>query len=200
MSRFERIFPEDKISKLERVELTLNHKTVDRVALHDQLSYSPSVVADYTGKIISGFSYSAEDIGVAIKKSLDMCFPPVVPLGVDTVTTEDGFIDRNDNWTSWHVSRPFVDEHGAAEWMKTLIARTAVTTESLEPDRLRSEYRIDFERIQRMVGESVICNYSGTGFSTVFDRMGLEIFSYFTHVYPELFGEFMEDLTAFGCF
>ena len=121
-----------------------------------------------------------------------MCFPPVVPLGVDTVTTEDGFIDRNDNWTSWHVSRPFVDEHGAAEWMKTLIARTAVTTESLEPDRLRSEYRIDFERIQRMVGESVICNYSGTGFSMVFDRMGLEIFSYFTHVYPELFGEFME--------
>ncbi len=81
MAGFERVFAGDRIPKRERVELTLRHQPVDRVALHDQLSYSSSVVGMYTGKAIRGFQYGPDEIGQAIRKTLDMCFPLFPPIG-----------------------------------------------------------------------------------------------------------------------
>ena len=46
---FERIFDHDVISKRERAELTLGHREVDRVALHEQLGYNPRVIERYAG-------------------------------------------------------------------------------------------------------------------------------------------------------
>ncbi len=40
----------DILSKRERLERTLNLKSVDRVAIHDQVSYNPGVVSLYTGR------------------------------------------------------------------------------------------------------------------------------------------------------
>lgn len=42
------------MSKREQVEATLNHEPLDRVALFEQLSYNPGVIADWTGKKING--------------------------------------------------------------------------------------------------------------------------------------------------
>ena len=44
-----------KITKRERVEATMNIQPVDRVAMHDQVSCDPDVIALYTGKKINGF-------------------------------------------------------------------------------------------------------------------------------------------------
>ena len=51
----EKVFPEDILSKKERVLRTLNHQGVDRVAIHEQLSYNGRVIAHYTGRNIEGF-------------------------------------------------------------------------------------------------------------------------------------------------
>jgi hypothetical protein len=59
---FEKLFPRDILSKRERIERTLYFQPVDRVALHDQLSYNPGVIADYTHKRINRFDYTLEDI------------------------------------------------------------------------------------------------------------------------------------------
>ena len=81
--RFEKIFLADILSKRERVERTLAHESVDRVALHEQLSYNPGVISMYTGKKIIDFDYTIDEICEVIRKTLDICFPPTAPLGTD---------------------------------------------------------------------------------------------------------------------
>ncbi len=189
---FERVFPKDRISKRERVELTLSLRGVDRAALHEQLSYNPGVIAAYTQKEIDGFNYALEDIGMVIRKTLDMCFPPVAPVGADRVTDQDGFVSQRDNWTTWHVSRPFSDVEGATGWMKKVVQREYKRYEAFDADRARREHRTSMSATQRLIGETVLCGFSGTGFCTIFDRMGLELYSYFSMDHPELLDEFME--------
>ena len=84
----------DIFSKRERVERILNFLPVDRIAIHDQVSYNPGVISLYTGKKIEGFNYSVEDICEVIKETLDMCFLPVPPCGTERVESEDGFITK----------------------------------------------------------------------------------------------------------
>jgi len=58
----EKIFVSDCLSKRERVERTLRLQPVDRVALHDQVSFNPGVIALYTGRGVEDFDYTVEDI------------------------------------------------------------------------------------------------------------------------------------------
>ena len=59
------------MSKRERVEATLNHQSVDRAALLEQLSYNPRVIADWTGKDVDGFNYTLDDICEVIRKTME---------------------------------------------------------------------------------------------------------------------------------
>ena len=85
----ERVFETDRLSKRKRVELTLRREAVDRVALLEQLSYNPRVIADWTGKNIHGFNYTLDDICAVIRKTLDLVMPPRAPSGTERVTTAD---------------------------------------------------------------------------------------------------------------
>ena len=186
---FDKTFPSDVMTKRERVIATLEHQPVDRVALHEQLSFNPGVIQMYTGRKVDGFDYTIDDVCVVIRKTMDMCFPPVKPRGTEQVTTSDGFVLQNDNWTSWHVSRPFNDETGAKDWLLARIEGMKNT--SFDPDSHRENYRTDMLNLQSKIGETVILNYSQTGFSSVFDLMGLEIFTFFELEYPEILDDFL---------
>jgi hypothetical protein len=210
MNKFEKVFPEDQLSKKERVLRTLNHQAVDRVAIHEQLSYNRQVIAHFTNRKIEAFEFTLDDIGVAIRKTLDTCFPIFENKGTGMVTTEDGFVMRNDHWTTWRVSRPFTDEAGAAAWLTEKIGwmghtgfndHTAVkveadgfqTTEAhFDGPRERKLYRVYMEDLQEKVGETVIIDFSFTGFCDLFDAMGLEIYTFFSLAYPELLRDYME--------
>ena len=142
---FDKIFQSDVLSKQERVRRTLNLQPVDRVALHDQVSFNPGVVSMYTGRSIEGFNYTREDVCVVIRKTLDACFPPVAPRGTDRVTDGEGFVIQHDNWTSWTVSRPFHDVPGAREY---LLRRTdSLRNAKFDPERARGQFR---ERMQKL--------------------------------------------------
>jgi hypothetical protein len=209
-SDFERVFPADRLSKRERVLRTLNHQPVDRTVIHEQLSYSTEVVSHFAGRRFPPFAYGPQDVGLAVRRSLDTCFPIFELKGTDTVRTQDGFVLRNDNWTSWRLHRPFGDEHGAASWLRERIQtmirtgfneHTAVNVDGQEehlaargfsPERVRREYREWFLGLQRLVGETVIIDFSFTGFCDLFDAMGLEIFVFFAREYPPLLREYLE--------
>ena len=195
MHEYEKIHDSDQMSKRERVVATLDHRPVDRVALLEQLSYNPGVIADWTGKPIRGFDYALDDICLAIRRSLDLVMPPVAPRGTERITSPDGFVRQNDNWTTWRVSRPFDDVEGARRW---LAEHTQKIRTAAPPDRAeaRAAYRRSMCEMQAMVGETVILNYSHTGFCSVYDSMGLEIFSFFQADYPEVLAEHMEISTA----
>jgi len=193
----DKLFKEDRLSKRERVMRTLNHQPVDRVAIHDQLSFNPRVISHYSGKHFDGFTFSVEDICAAIRQTLDICFPPVAPKGKDRITTEDGFVIQHDEWTHWVLQRPFQDEHGARDW---LIGRTKeLRDRRFDPDAARARYRSRILGIQQMIGDTVIFDYpAATGLCSVYSDqgMGLEIFAYFYDAYPEVFQDYMEAFVA----
>ena len=206
---FEKIFPEDQISKRERVELTLNLKPIDRAAILEQLSYNPDVLSKYTGKPIEGYNYTVDDICEVIRKTADLIMPPFAPRGTGRFSNIDGFVFQNDNWFAWHVSRPFNDEVGARDWLLKRINRVKTVKfdpdyamipginpnkckSELSTDTLRKWYRDYMLSVQRKIGDTVLLNYSQTGFCSVFDSMGLEIFTLFYINYPEVMHEFME--------
>ena len=207
---FEKLFPADILTKRERVVRTLRHQAVDRAAIHEQLSYNGNVVAAYTKKTIRGFAFTPGDVGQAVRRTLDSCFPIVANKGTATVVTPDGFMMKNENWTSWRVSRPFDDQQGAARWLEGRIRameetgfndHTAVKVDGgnyetarrqFNADREREEHHRGFAAQQRMVGETVIIDFSFTGFCDLFDAMGLEIFTFFAQDSPQLLADYLE--------
>ena len=136
---FEKLFLEDRISKRERVELTLNLKPIDRAAILEQLSYNSEVISMYTGKPIEGFNYTIDDICEVIRKTTDLIMPPIAPFGTGKVSNLDGFIFKNDNWTKWHISRPFDDEVGARDWLMMRTKR--IKTVKCDPDYTMMQIR-----------------------------------------------------------
>lgn len=181
------------MTRRERVEATLNHQPVDRCAILEQLSYNPRVIADWTGKPVQGFEYGVDDICAVIRQTCDLAMPPSAPLGTAQVERH-GFVVQNDNWTKWHVRRPFTDPEGAAAW---LTRRTAdLQAARFDPDRARADYRRHMQELQARIGDTVILNFSSTGFCYVFDNMGLELFTYFQADYPEVFRAYLEVTVA----
>ncbi len=188
----EKIFPGDSLGKRQRVERTLNHQPVDRAALLEQLSYNPRVIADWTGKAVRGFEYTVDDICQVIRRTMDLVMPPSAPRGTGRFTTPDGFVYQNDNWATWHVSRPFDDEAGACMWLRGRISGLREAIGSFDPGAARQGYRREMLALQEKIGQTVILNFSGSGFCSVFDGMGLEIHTFFCQEYPDVLLEFME--------
>ncbi|MCS7180187.1 MAG: hypothetical protein NZ891_02410, partial [bacterium] len=99
-----------ELSKRERVERTLIFEDVDRVAIHDQVSYNPEVISFYTGRKINGFNYSLNDICEVIRKTLDMTFPLFPPKGRKRWVEEYGTIYQDDYWSTWVIKSPDIDK------------------------------------------------------------------------------------------
>ncbi|NQU75046.1 MAG: hypothetical protein HQ546_01885 [Planctomycetes bacterium] len=189
--KFEKVFQTDKLSKRQRAELTLKHQPVDRVALFEQLSYNPGVISMYTGKTFDGFTYTMDDICLAIRRSLDMCMPPRPVDCRGRRTTEDGFTIESLNWHEAIVGRPFGDEKGARDWV---LQRTKQLREcGFSPAQCLEDHRNRMSDLQRKLNDTVITNFCYTGMMSLYHSMGLEIFSYFYADYPEVMCEFMKE-------
>ncbi len=208
----EKIFSTDKLSKRERVTRTLNLQPVDRVAIHEQLSFNPQVISLYTGKEVHGFDYTYEDICSVIRQTLDACFPPVAPLGTSRVTNSDGFVIQQDEWHSGIVSRPFQDLAGAREFLlrKTdelrRVGRQAPygfppgmepgagsDRAEFDPERERDQYRSYMQGLQKLIGETVIIDFSlTTGFCDCWSQLGLDTFICLYDEDPQVISNYIE--------
>jgi hypothetical protein len=211
----DRLFPNDRMSKRERVEATLNNRPVDRAALHEQLSYNPGVIALYTGRKVSGFNYTYDDICAVIRRTVDACFPPVAPLGTDRITDRDGFIIQQDDWHSMIVRRPFDDVAGAREFLlrKTdelrrlgrrgdygyppgICPPQQGSAAAFKPEQERENFRSYMLGLQARIGDTVIIDYSiQTGFCECWSRLGLDTFSYLYCDDPQVVGEHLDAYT-----
>jgi len=194
MSTHEKLFESDVLTKRERVERTLNLLPVDRVAIHDQLSHNAGVISLYTGKAITGFNYSYEDVCTVIRKTLDACFPPRAPIGTARVTDADGFVIQHDNWNSWTVSRPFTDVAGAREYLvrKTHEMRRARFDAQAERERFHDR----MVALQHVVGDTVIIDTSThDGFDRCWTQLGLELFAYLYDESPDVISDYIEAVT-----
>jgi len=169
----------------------LNLQPVDRVALHDQVSFNPGVISLYTGKKIEGFGYTLEDIAEVIRKTLDACFPPVAPRGRERVIDREGFVIQHDHWTSWTVCRPFEDVAGAREYLLRRIQE--MRQAPFDAARVRQEFREQMQQLQRLLGGTVIIDTSSAvGLCAAWSRVGLELFCYLYAEDPQVISEFLE--------
>ena len=196
----EKLFEADRLTKRERVERTINLESVDRVALHEQLSYNPKVLEHYLNKKINDYNFTKQDIGMVVRKTIDLTFPIFKPYGLGLEVKSDGFEYRLDNWTKWLSKRPFTDEDGAYQWIKTLIAELEDSLRNFDAAKERKEYHAYITEQQQFIGETVLMDWSiMTRFCEIFDKMGLEIFSYFYMEYSDTMRRFMELSTEYSC-
>ncbi len=184
--------------------------------LHEQLSYNPGVIADVTGRPVRGFDYTYDDICETIRRTLDACFPPVAPLGVERIVDADGFTIQQDNWHSSIVARPFTDVPGARAYLlhKTAEMRQygrsggygfppgIIPDESdaphpgFDPDRERARYRAYMQGLQARIGDVVIIDFTiQTGFCECWSRLGLDTFIYLYDQYPEVISDYIQTYT-----
>jgi hypothetical protein len=185
----EKLFPGDILTKRERVERALALRPVDRVPLHEQLGYNPAVIAHYAGKPEAGFTYTVEDIGVAVRRTLDMAFPFSAPKGTARVTSPDGFVYQYDQWTRWVAQRPFDTPEGARDWLAT---RTqALAHETFDADAARARHRAGMDRWRALAGETVQLGISDVGFAHAVEAIGLELFVYMYADDAQVFSDYM---------
>jgi hypothetical protein len=190
----EQVFPNDVLSKRERVERALAFQPVDRVPIHEQVSYNPAVVAHYIGREVRGFDFTLDDVCAVIRQTLDACFPPFAPTGTDRITDADGFVIQHDNWTSWTVSRPFADIAGARAY---LLRRTRqIECAPWNPQAERARYHAHMADLQRRVGDTVIIDYPvGDGFCDAWSKLTLPLFAYLYAEDPRVVHDFVQART-----
>lgn len=179
----ERLFPDDRMTKRERVAAALACRPVDRVPILEQLSYNPRVIADWTGRPIQGFDYTVDDIRQVIRLTCDLAMPPVAPRGTGRSTGPDGIVYQHDNWTSWRLTRPCHTPEEGRDW---LLRHAAVMANApFEAAEARAAYRREMLDLQAKIGDTVILKYHGMGLCSAYDSLGLELFAYVCADYPE---------------
>jgi len=184
-----------KLSKRERVERTLNFLPVDRVAILEQVCFSPSVISLYTGKYIKGFDYKIEDVCRVIKETLDMCFMPSPIHGTERIVDKDGGIRQNDNWTFWVIQSPSFDANALKE--KFLREIDKLRNIPFDAKKERDNYHKKITNIQNMIGDdTVIFDYVfDTGLCSCWNWGKIEPFTFLYYDEPEIVSEYLKART-----
>jgi hypothetical protein len=191
------------MSARERVEACLAGRLPDRVPIFDLIQNVP-LIERVTGEKLTpanGLDLLCRTIG----QRLDLT-RGIAAFAEEGVTRHaDGFVYRNQWWTTWLVERPFQDVHGALEYVRRNIdeiydrqpgdmwsfaGRSNVWGHSTQSPREQ------FLDLQERCGENTVLfpNESPVGLDTAHIRLGLEFFSYAYAEDPETISNWLEAL------
>jgi hypothetical protein len=111
-----------RLSKRERVMRAVRFEAVDRVPIYD-IFQNDAIIQHYSGRTFEPGN-GALLTGLAVGRVLDMTRMAGGPIEAPrTVRTDDGFVHRQERWTSWIVEKPFRDEVELAAWVRDDIRR-----------------------------------------------------------------------------
>ncbi len=180
-----------EMTKRERVERTLNLQETDRVPVYDLL-YNDSVIEYFTGKVPTPGEEGLKITCEAISKMLDMTRSVTGPSEPRIYIREDGFVIRQERWTSWIEEKPFKDEEGARKWLLESIDRLKKT----DIEEIPKGYMSYFNKILSHVGDTVVLHaQTGTGLDELRWALGIELFSYLSVDEPGLISEYLDAYT-----
>jgi hypothetical protein len=172
------------LSKLERVERTLNHLPVDQVAIHDVIANNDRVIAHYAGGIATGSPHSQAATCAVVRRTIDLWRPycNIVPEVV-----EDGFGKVDEGWTSWVTEHPFHDTKSLKEYLLRDIERTARRIACFDAQRERQRYRqaLGYWRDQ-LQDDTVLMGIVHAPLREYLWRVGIVLFSYLYYDEPEV--------------
>lgn len=191
------------MSARERIQATLDGRLPDRVPIFDLIQNIP-LIEHVTGKTLTpanGLELLCRTIG----ERLDITRGISPPAQAATIRNPDGFVYKQEWWTTWLVERPFRDVQGLLEYIRrnidelygrrpgdmwTFAGKGNVWGESNQSPREQ------FLRLQEKVGENTVLfpNESPVGLDTAHIRAGLTLFSYAYAEDPELVSAWLEAL------
>ena len=199
-----RPLPRDTMTARQRIEATLRGETPDRVPVFDLIQNLP-LIEHVTGEKVTpanGLELLCRTIG----DRLDITRGIAAPAEEKTFRGEDGFVYKQEWWTTWLIERPFVDVAGALDYIRRNIEElydrrpgdmwTFAGKGNVWGHSSRSP-REQFLELQDKVGENTVIfpNESPEGLDTAHIRLGLELFSYAYAANPELVSDWLEALS-----
>ena len=193
----------DRMTARQRIEAALRGETPDRVAVFDVIQNIP-LIEHVTGETMTpanGLDLLCRTIG----ERLDLVRGIAAPSEELTVRHDDGFVYKQEWWTTWLIERPFRDVRGALEYVRrntdeiydrkpgdmwTFAGRSNVWGAATRSPREQ------FLMLQEKVGENTVLfpNESPVGLDTAHIRLGLELFSYAYAEDPELISAWLDAL------
>jgi len=206
-----RDFTKEKMSARKRLELILQNKEADRVPINDFIQ-NFDVIEYCTGKKVTKENYSELACKV-LSENVDCCetVPSVINEGIRK--EKDGFVYKDEWWTSWIIEKPFNDTRGLKEhilrniedlqvynpgdefnyagWLNLWGADSSDTGEFEHPKER-------FKKSQEKLGDVVLfMAQSPIGLDIAYNRAGWELFSYAYLEYPELIHEWLQAIADF---
>ncbi|MCC6860841.1 MAG: hypothetical protein IT158_19895 [Bryobacterales bacterium] len=198
-----RPLPRDRMSARRRIEASLRGERPDRVPIFDLIQNIP-LIEQVTGKSLT-LENSLELLLETIGQRLDIT-RGVAAFNPDaTLRHDDGFVYKQEWWTTWLVERPFDDVPGLLAYiarnirevlnrkpgdMWTFAGRGNVWGLSGKPAREQ------FLELQAGAGDNVVLfpSESPVGLDTAYIRSGLELFVCAYAEAPRLVSEWLEAL------
>jgi hypothetical protein len=195
------------MTKRERVERTFARRETDRVPIYDIL-LNDGAFAHFSGEALPPLADNeptrqmlSRIVGKAVNQFLDMTrsvdFGPVV----ESEWTDGYGFTRHASAhekTAWITHRPFSDEAGAAEFLRTWIRDTAEETRKVRhnPTDYRDRCHQEFLAVQATIGDTVnLLSQQGTGLDDIRHLVGMELFAYLQADDPGIISELLETVT-----
>ena len=157
----------DEMTKLERVNATLNFEETDRICTYDILR-NVGIIEYFSRKKLKNINHRKENLilaGKAIKNCFDLYRPECLwaPNYPHIEKTEDGLVIQYSEYTQWLAHRPFNNVKQLKEWVKINIEDL---NNKWNPNERYSfwgkvrycdtNYRDYMETKQKLVGDTVL--------------------------------------------
>lgn len=199
----------DYLSARERVLKTLNFEEPDRVPISEFMQ-NIQVVEFYTGQKVTPDNYF--DLSCkTLSDNVDMV-ENVVPMIPEGIRKEgDGFVFRDQWWTTAILERPFKDLKGLKEHIlreidnlqeyhpgdeMTISGKVSLWREELgEEEFVHPKERM--KRLQNKLENVVVMTESPIGMETAYYRAGMELFCWGYQDFPELIHKWIKALSDF---
>src|ERR1039458_8297998 len=198
-----RKLPRDRMTARQRIECTLRGELPDRVPVFDLIQHVP-LIEYVTGERITpqnGLDLLCKTIG----ERLDITRGIAPPAEEKLIHQADGFVYKQEWWTTWCVERPFSDVQGLLDYiprnieelhnrrfgdMFTFAGKSNVWGASSKSPREQ------YLELQEKVGENTVIfpNESPVGLDTAHVRAGLDLLSYAYAENPQLVSDWLEAL------
>lgn len=187
----------------QRIECTLRHEIPDRVPVFDLIQHIPLM------ELVTGEKVTLENglrlVCKTIGERLDITRGISAPAKEKIIRHDDGFVYKQEWWTTWLIGRPFHDAAGLLDYiprnieeihnrkfgdMFTFAGKSNVWGASSKSPRDQ------FLELQELVGENTVVfpNESPVGLDTAHIRAGLDLFSYAYTENPGLVSDWLEAL------
>jgi len=198
----------DKLSARERIDKTLNFEEPDRVPINEFVQ-NFELVEYLTGERVTFDNYF-DLLCKVLSENVDVCETVAPPLQPRIRKEPDGFIYKDEWWTSWVIERPFKDLKGLKEHIKreiedlqeyhtgeemTYAGKTNLWWgDSIKQEHPKESFKQTLSKLDNVV---VFMAQSPVGLDVAYNRAGFELFSYACYEYPELIHDWLEAIYNF---